>query len=188
MERFLLMLITSNFYELNPTIQKAIYKEFYQLIYLNILYIVKDHSTTEDIIQESFLIAIRNSPQFENEIKLNAWLKVIAKNMAYNYLRKNKKRNEFNIEAILLYETKQFCSEISVCIENEVESKIMKETIEQIISQIRPEYRVLIELRWKHELSYKEIAEKLNTSEDIVRQKLYRARVTIKRRFSKLWK
>lgn len=187
MGRFLLMLSTSNFFELDPIIQKAIYKEFYQLIYPNILYIVRDHSITEDIMQESFLIAIRNSPQFENEMKLNAWLKVIARNMAFNYLRKNKKRNEFNIEAILLYETKQFCPEISMCLENNVESKIMEETIEQIISQIRPEYRVLIELRWKHELSYKEIAEKLNTSEDIVRQKLYRARVTIKRKFIGLW-
>ncbi|MEB3100086.1 sigma factor-like helix-turn-helix DNA-binding protein [Ferviditalea candida] len=50
---------------------------------------------------------------------------------------------------------------------------------EHLISQtqkLNPNYRIILEMRWKQELTYKEIADEPGTTEDIIRQKLNRAR------------
>ena len=64
---------------------------------------------------------------------------------------------------------------------------MMQESIEFYLEQLKPEYRVLIELRWKEGLSYREMAELLDTSEEIVKQRLFRARGSIKKQLHKEW-
>lgn len=64
---------------------------------------------------------------------------------------------------------------------------MMQESIERYLSQLKPEYRVLVELRWKEGFSYREIAELLSTTEDIVKQRLFRARGSIKKKLHKEW-
>lgn len=100
------LLLDNNYSELNAEVQKAVYMEFYNLVYGAIIYIVKDHGTTEDIIQESFLKVIKNLPITDSECKLKAWIRMVVKNTAYNYFRKVKKtRNELNTEYILIYDS-----------------------------------------------------------------------------------
>ena len=187
MENSLYTLTTSNFAQLTPILQKAIYKDFQTLVYRNIFNIVKDHGETEDIIQESFFKAINNTPQFEDEKRLLAWLKIIAKNQTFNYLRKNKKNiSELNLEVFLKNE-KQINSAFSASLENEIETKILMEAIDNLVSQLKTEYRELIELSWKQQLSSKEIATEIAVTENTVRQKLHRARVTIRKELSEKW-
>ena len=187
MEDSLYKLTISNFAQLTPILQKAIYKDFQTLVYRNIFNIVKDHGETEDIIQESFFKAINNTPQFEDEKRLLAWLKIIAKNQAFNYLRKNKKNiSELNLEVFLKNE-KQINSAFSASLENEIETKILMEAIDNLVSQLKTEYRELIELSWKQQLSSKEVAAEIAVTENTVRQKLHRARVTIRKKLSEKW-
>ena len=47
---------------------------------------------------------------------------------------------------------------------------MLEESIEHYLDQLKPEYKLLIEYRWKHSLTYKEIAESLNTREEIVKR------------------
>ncbi|MGG3744097.1 RNA polymerase sigma factor [Paenibacillus chibensis] len=90
MSNMIRLLATADFREISEDLQEEIYYEYYDFAYGMILYIVKDHAATEDIIQESFIKVIKNKPVFENEGKLRAWLKVVTKNTTINYLRKNK--------------------------------------------------------------------------------------------------
>ncbi|NMM53666.1 RNA polymerase sigma factor [Paenibacillus aquistagni] len=167
--------------------QKEIYIEFYKMFYAPILYIVKDHSLTEDIIQESFLKAIDRIPKVDNENKLKAWLKVVTKNTAINFLRKNKKnRNQVDLDSVFINDNADFATPHGT-IEQEIELKAMVETIEQCLQQLKPEYRVMIELRWKRDMSYYEIADELSISEQKVKYTLHRAREAIKKRLVKEW-
>ena len=72
-------------------------------------------------------------------------------------------------------------------IEDQVEMKLMADTIGMYLLDLKPEFRCLIEMRWKYDMSYKEIAEELLTNEDSVKYKLHRARNSIKQRFIKEW-
>lgn len=63
----------------------------------------------------------------------------------------------------------------------------MTETIGVCLNEMKPEYKALIELRWKKDLSYREMAAELDTTEDKVKYKLYRAREALKKRLFKRW-
>jgi RNA polymerase sigma-70 factor (ECF subfamily) len=65
MESKLLLLASTNFEALNSTIQREIYQEFYKLVYTPVFYMVKDHASTEDIIQLSFLKVVNHMPAIE---------------------------------------------------------------------------------------------------------------------------
>jgi len=187
MQSKLFLLSKSDYYALSPQLQKEIYQEFYQFAYSPIIYMVKEHAATEDIIQNSFLKIIVSAPQADNEAQLRSWLKVVVKNMVYNYFRKTKKnRNDIDAESVYINENIQFASDPD-SLEKEVELTMMKETIGQCLDELRPEYRALIELRWKQELSYREIAAELETTEERVKYKLYRARESMKKIFRKKW-
>jgi RNA polymerase sigma-70 factor, ECF subfamily len=187
MEVKLLLLVARNFGSLGPILQKEIYFDYYNLVYGAVMCMVRDHATTEDILQESFIKIIKNIPQLDTESKLKAWIKVVVRNTTYNYLRKNKRnRIEIDSESVFINDNVEFSTN-SGATEEQVELKTMVEVIGKLIENIQPEFRTLIEMRWKQDLSYKEIGEELGLSEDAVKYKLHRARELIKKKFLKEW-
>jgi RNA polymerase sigma-70 factor (ECF subfamily) len=186
MESKLLLLLASNFGSMDRSLQREVYHEFYHLVYGSILYILNDHAAAEDIIQESFLKALKNLPMIENEMKLRNWIKVVARNNTYNYLRKNKKnRNEINVESVFINESNVTTQ--AETLETEVEVKIMVESLVKLLHELKPEFRALMEMRWKQNLSYKDMADHLGIAEALVKSKLHRAREAVKKRFLKEW-
>ncbi|MBR2566050.1 MAG: sigma-70 family RNA polymerase sigma factor, partial [Paenibacillus sp.] len=149
------LLLASDFHQLGSVLQEEVYYEYYNMVYGLIVYIIKERAAAEDIIQEAFIKIIKNKPLFEDEVKLRAWLKVVTRNTAINYLRKNKNnRNQLDTDSVFTdIETR---NQTSASVESIVETQMMQESIENYLSQLKPEYRVLIEMRWKEGLSYRE--------------------------------
>ncbi|MGF9696306.1 RNA polymerase sigma factor [Paenibacillus sp. MABNR03] len=180
------LLLASDFHNLSPTLQEEVYYEYYNMVHGLIVYIIKERTAAEDIIQEAFIKIIKNKPIFENEVKLKAWLKVVTRNTAINYLRKNKNnRNQLDTDSVFI--DMETINQTTASVESTVETQMMQESIEFYLEQLKPEYRVLVELRWKEGLSYREMAELLDTSEEIVKQRLFRARGSIKKQLHKEW-
>jgi RNA polymerase sigma-70 factor (ECF subfamily) len=63
----------------------------------------------------------------------------------------------------------------------------MEESITHYLSNLKPEYRQIFEMRWLHSMSYKEMAAELNVSEGIIKQRLFRAREAIKQKIDDDW-
>ncbi|WP_156289531.1 RNA polymerase sigma factor [Oceanobacillus salinisoli] len=184
MKSKLLFLLNSNFASLNEEIQEEVYRDFYHLFYPLVVYMIKDHSAAEDIVQDAFIKTIYSTPQIESETQLIAWIKVVTKNLTLNYIRKNKKiRNQEDMESVFISEMDYHAETV----ESEVEGKILEENIKTSLLEIYPDYRVLIELKWKKQKSNKEIAERLGTTEGAVKQKLHRAREALKNRLKRKW-
>ncbi|MFS0868978.1 RNA polymerase sigma factor [Paenibacillus xylanilyticus] len=180
------LLLASDFHNLSPTLQEEVYYEYYNMVHGLIVYIIKERTAAEDIIQEAFIKIIKNKPIFENEVKLKAWLKVVTRNTAINYLRKNKNnRNQLDTDSVFI--DMETINQTAASVESTVETQMMQESIEFYLEQLKPEYRVLVELRWKEGLSYREMADLLDTSEEIVKQRLFRARGSIKKQLHKEW-
>ncbi|MEK4527174.1 sigma-70 family RNA polymerase sigma factor [Paenibacillus sp. BGI2013] len=180
------LLLASDFHNLGFALQEEVYYEYYNMVHGLIVYIIKERAAAEDIIQEAFIKIIKNKPIFEDEVKLKAWLKVVTRNTAINYLRKNKNnRNQLDTDSVFI--DMETMNQTAASVESMVETQMMEESIEYYLRQLKPEYRVLVELRWKKGLSYREMAELLDTSEDIVKQRLFRARGSIKKKLHKEW-
>ena len=60
-----------------------------QRLYQFVLSYVKSHATAEDIVQETFLLAYKHYPSYQEAGKGLAWLKAIARNVIYKQHHKN---------------------------------------------------------------------------------------------------
>jgi RNA polymerase sigma-70 factor (ECF subfamily) len=188
METSLLLLSSANFAKLDLSVQQNIYREYYRMVYPQILYIVKDHGATEDIIQETFLQIVKKFPRFENISQIRGWIRVVARNASYNYIRKfHKNKNLVAMDHVFINENVNYATDAET-VETEVELKAVSEAVSRYLLDLRPDYRILVELRWKQGLSYKEMAEVLDIEEEVVKTKLHRARDAIKKRFLKEWR
>lgn len=180
-------LLGTDFRHLSEPIQEEVYYAFYDLVYGTIIYLVKDHQAAEDIIQEAFIKVVTKKPRFENIQGLKAWLRTVARNTTINYFRKNKKfRNHLDVESVYMDKAEP-ANAFVPSVEQTVEIKLMEEAIIYHLSKLKPAYREMMELRWKHGLSYKEIAEKLDLCENIVKQRLFRIREGIKKMLFREW-
>lgn len=187
MESKLYLLALSKFQALNPTLQKEIYQEFYRLMYGSIIYMVKDHASTEDVIQISFLKVVRNVPNFDDRSKLYNWMRVVVKNTVLTFLRKHKNiRNQTDLDGVYFNESADSTTVVE-SVEYEIELKAMTDTVAECLNNIKPDYKAIIELRWKQQLTYKEIADQLEIDEDTVKSKLHRAREALKKKFLQKW-
>lgn len=185
MESYMMLLLTNNFYALNSSLQEKVFRDFYQYVYTSIYYMTKDHAATEDIVQEAFLSTINKVPYLDNEKRLKAWIRTTAKNTTYNYLKKNKNnRKELDIDNVFMYEETASYSER---IDQQVEAKMLEEDIVKMIHSLNPMNQKIIELRWKRHMSYKEIAEEIGSTEDMVKNKIFRAREMMRKKMKKKW-
>lgn len=181
------LLLTSSYESFSAEVQKDIYREFYRNSYRFLIYITNDHAAAEDIIQEAFLKVIKHAPSISNEQALMSWIHVVVKNTAYSYLRRIKKhRDEIDSDSVYIDNSVNFATDTDH-VPKEVELKVIREAISQYLLEMKPEYRIIVELRWKQGLSYKEIAEHLDTTDQIIKHKLHRARESIRKRFVLEW-
>ncbi len=186
MQRNLLLLLGSGFHTLSAALQEEIYREFYHFLYKPIMYMINDHPSAEDIIQEAFMTTLAKCPAAESEEHMKAWIKVVAKNLTINYIRKRKKsKNDISLE--LTWDGGPYAHAAAGSVEQEVEAKSLEEQISRHLMGMKPEQRTLIELKWKKGLSYKEIALEVQDTEVAVKHKLHRARSYLKRKLFKEW-
>ncbi len=68
-----------------------IYERTNRAAYFTILYIVHDKMHAEDVLQETYLRAMRSLAQYRAGSNFTAWLCTIARSLALNHLKKNKR-------------------------------------------------------------------------------------------------
>ncbi|WP_270168217.1 RNA polymerase sigma factor [Paenibacillus sp. SYP-B4298] len=83
-------LLKTDFDALSYEVQNHFYYSFYQFAYKEIFFILKDHFLVEDIIQESFLKAIRNHGQLKEPLRGKKWVKRIIRNQMIDILKQKK--------------------------------------------------------------------------------------------------
>ncbi|AQR77772.1 RNA polymerase sigma factor [Paenibacillus larvae] len=187
MSKNLIQLFTADFLSMDKGMQEQIYKEFYMLVYPTIYFILRDHTLVEDLIQESFIRAIRKAPLLKEPEKYEGWLKKLTRNVTLNHLRKVK-RNRDELDAEINLAPREYVNWVpDTNLEKEVELKMMQEAIIHYVNQLSPSYRQILAMKWIHHLSYKDMAEELGVTEGVVRQRLYRAREAIRQKLMEEW-
>jgi RNA polymerase sigma-70 factor (ECF subfamily) len=120
---------------------------------------------------------------------MESWLKTLTRNVTLNFLRKIKRnRGELETEEVFDEREVGVTSNNLIPLDQEVEMKIMEESIVQYLAVLKPEYRQIFEMRWLNHMSYKEMATTLNVSEGIIKQRLFRAREAIKQKIDDDWR
>lgn len=142
-----------------------LYDMYAKDIYKFIISISLNHEVAEDVMQSTFLSAIKSIHTFKGYSSVKTWLFGIAKNEYYTYLRKNP--NNLKLEDI---------NEIHYIQENnELYISIMKK-----IQELKEPQKQIVILRIINDMSFKEIGTVVGKSENYCRVNFFREK-------QKLW-
>ena len=137
------------------------------------LSIVGNEADASEITQETFIAALKSLKTYQEKKTFKAWLYTIALNLSRSHLRKRKiiERLQTTLGSIFRVETqKQSLPEDDV-IRNEKEAILWNE-----LNKLDERHRVVVVLRYFHELPISEISEILSVNEGTIHSRLFTAR------------
>jgi RNA polymerase sigma factor (sigma-70 family) len=148
-------------------------------VYFMLLKMVNNKDDADDLTIEAFGKAFKRLSQYTPNFAFSTWLFKIATNNCIDHIRK-KKNNTFSIDKPF---TDDEGGEMTMDLRSEQpdpEEKVMKKQkvmmMHEVVEKLKPRYKMLIEMRYFEELSYEEIAEKLELPLGTVKAQLFRAR------------
>lgn len=152
-------------------------KRYKDSIYYMLLKMVNNQSDADDLTIEAFGKAFRNLGHYTPNYAFSTWLFRIATNNCIDFIRKKKssptafeqQQEEHEDPASSLPSDSPDPEEEMIRIQ-----KIRE--LRHVVSQLKPKYRRLIELRYFQEYSYEEIAAELNLPLGTVKAQIFRAK------------
>ena len=156
----------------NPLILKY-QQRIYNLIYLR----VHDQETAKDLCQDVFLKAFKALSNFKGKCTFYSWIYRIAENCTIDFLRKQKHRMVFPLEELsthtenTLQMTDMYPSPCQI-----LEDEELGYIIRKAVNRLPSHQQLVFNLRYRKELSIKEIALRLNCTEGTIKRHLYNAR------------
>ena len=157
-------------------------------IYRVALRMLNNPFEAEDVLQETFIKAIRSIEKFEGRANLSTWLYRIAVNEALMLIRKRKPEvsifqddyNDDNSEGISVSQIVDWC-----CLpESEFLSNESRKVLNDAIQKLPEKLRSVFILRDIEGLSIIETAQTLELSETNVKTRLLRARMKLREELS----
>ena len=76
----------------DPSCLATLFERHHKGVYRFCLQLTRNHALSEDLVQDVFLKVLRKAGSFRGESSFKAWLFNIARNVAYDQLRKAKRR------------------------------------------------------------------------------------------------
>ena len=153
---------------------EKIYQEYASAVYKYIFCLTKNEDLSEEITQETFVRAVKEIKKFKGECKISVWLCQIAKHIYFKTLKEKKKYQEVQIQEYsdLLFENDTI--EDLYC-KNEEKLEIFRK-----IQRLDEKTKNVMYLKIAGDLTFKEIGEIMNQSENWERVTFYRGKKKIK--------
>lgn len=153
--------------------------KYRESIYYTMLKMVNNTDDADDLTIEAFGKAFNRLEQYTPNYAFSTWLFKIASNNCIDFIRKKRikitsmdsgmktddgevlyfdaESNTLDPEEIIMHDQKVF-------------------HMRELVSKLKPRYRILVEKRYFEELSYEEISEELDLPLGTVKAQLFRAR------------
>lgn len=151
-----------------------IYKEYAKTVYKYIFCLTGNKELSEEIVQETFVVAIKNIDKFKGDCKISTWLCQIAKYIWYKILKKEKKEEKIS------YETIEDVVVSDMLLEEKVLEKQEKIEVFKKIQTLDEQTRTVMYLRILGNLEYNEIAEIMNKTPSWARVVFFRGKQKLK--------
>jgi RNA polymerase sigma-70 factor (ECF subfamily) len=155
-------------------------------IYYMLLKMVNNSSDAEDLTIEAFGKAFRNIDSFSPDFAFSTWLFKIATNNCIDFIRKKQ------VSPTPIDQLQDDMDSVTVNIQSDLpdpEEALINDqkiaVLRDIVNQLKPRYRHLIDLRYYKEYSYEEIAAELKLPIGTVKAQLYRAKSLLYNIFTK---
>ena len=147
-------------------------QKYREPLFRHALYLLKSEDEAYDVVQETFVRAVRETRLFDIDFRIKAWLFRVAKNLCLNQLRNTSRRSailDANPQA-----DRQAPDQLSALFSGQ-------QSIEMLgaMDKLSTDHREILVLRYFDELSYAEIAQVLEVKLGTVMSRLSRARTSL---------
>lgn len=147
---------------------------------LNFIYrFLGNQTDAEDILQETFLRLYKNKHYYKEVAKFSTWIYTIAGNLAKTELRKRKRRKFFSLSQTANDDHDFEIPDESRNPEQEANSKITDQIIQDAIDKLSPKFKEVIILRDIQGFSYDEISEMVDVPLGTIKSRVNRARLRL---------
>lgn len=153
---------------------EEIYKKYGEIVYKYVFCLTAEEDSTNEIVQETFLVAVKDINKFRGECKISTWLCQISKYIWYKKINKEKLKKEISLDmlqdSILLSESieENFCNK-------EDQLELFKE-----LQKLDEQTRNVMYLRILGNFEYNEIAEIMNKTSNWARVVFFRGKQKLK--------
>ncbi len=154
-------------------------ERYRESIYFTMLKMVNNSDDADDLTIEAFGKAFNRLDQYSPTYAFSTWLFKIASNNCIDFIRKKRIKitsMDSGIKTddgdILYFDAESNTMDPEETIMHNQKVLHMRE----LVSKLKPRYRVLVEKRYFEELSYEEISEELDLPLGTVKAQLFRAR------------
>jgi RNA polymerase sigma-70 factor (family 1) len=151
-----------------------IYNRYWKLIYAHVYKMLREEDDAKDVVQEVFGNLWLRAASIKSTANVSGLLYIAARNKVFDLIGKNKVRADY------IGEIASFISDSTNAQVDTIDEKRILEILEREIQKLPPKMREIFELSRKDDLSHKEIATKLNISEQTVKKQVQNALKVIK--------
>ena len=155
---------------------EIIMRRYNQRIYRAVRAIVRNEHEAEDVMQQAYVNAYSHLHQFAERSTFATWLTRIAINEALARVRPRALRLADDIDETIMNEIESNTPNP----EQQAVASELKNAVESEIASLPASYRSVLMLREVEGLSTAETAECLDVNEDVVKQRLHRARTMLR--------
>ena len=148
-------------------------------IYYMMLKMVSNTDDADDLTIEAFGKAFNRLEQYSPNYAFSTWLYKIASNNCIDFIRKKRLKvtsmdsgRKTEDGEVLYFDAKSNTRDPEETVMHKQKMLHMRD----LVSKLKPRYRLLVEKRYFEELSYEEISKELNLPLGTVKAQLFRAR------------
>jgi RNA polymerase sigma-70 factor (ECF subfamily) len=161
-------------------------RPYERTVFLTAVSVLRDSTEAEDAAQEAMIKAYRALGSFRGDAKFSTWLTTITLNEARSRLRKSARvrveslddtGQEEDFTPFLVADWREIPSET-------LEREELAQQIQNAIEGLPPSYREVFLLRDKEEMSIEEIAQALGVTANLVKVRLFRARMMLQKQLA----
>ena len=147
-----------------------------QRIYRAVRAVLGSDNDAEDVMQQAYLNAYQHLHQFAGDAQFSTWLTRIAVNEALGRRRKRTRALDQGTEVVDITLVESNTPDP----EQEASHSELRDVMEREVAALPDAFRVVVVMRDVEGLSTSETAASLGISEDLVKQRLHRARAMLR--------
>lgn len=128
-----------------------------------------DPALSEELTQETFFRAVKYANRFDGKVKVTTWLCTIAKNAYFTYLKKERRNSGQSIE------------DMEIPVKEDVLARENCREIYKAVHRLDEPYREIVLLRIHTDMTFADIGEIFDKSENWARVTFYRGKEKLKK-------
>ncbi len=156
----------------NAALVEVLYERYADKVYRKCISFVKEESLASDLTHDIFIKVYMKLSSYKGNSKFSTWLYAITYNFCVDYIRKNRKMKMVSID------DEERVKDMEVESVDDL-AHIKGARLKVLLECIKPEERMILLMKYKDDMSIRDIQGVLKVSESAVKMRIKRAKEKI---------